>query len=173
MKAKMILVTVASIGLGGLLMAGGPHGNCDNENNGVSQRQLLVAHGGHHGRHSKLHKPHRGNGIIRQVMRELDLTQDQKNQIREIIKSNKKARLSAKKHKKLRRPSIDVSKFMTTDSFDKYAYIKELQRLSAKRIAAKQAQKVKRMERRADRMAKIFEVLTPEQRAKLIQLSSK
>jgi Spy/CpxP family protein refolding chaperone len=183
MKAKMILMTVAGLGLTGALMAGGPHGDFEGPDQG---------RGWHNDMHQQAGEGKRGDyqrrgmrrgfrrGVAGKTMRQLDLTRDQRKQLREMMKEQRKelrAKRRAYRDQNKKRNGVfkglDVSKFMSVDNFDKEAFVKAQQDMFNKRKAANADRIKKNMQERADMMEKVFNILTPEQRVKLIQLSGK
>ena len=123
--------------------------------------------------------------MMQKVMRQLDLTDEQKKQIRLIRLEAQKERIEAKiarvrqgrglgTHRGKRgRSAMDLSRFMTPEGFDKAAFKKAMQERWAAREKMRQLRQAERLERMADRMEKVFNVLTPAQREKLIKLSQK
>jgi len=138
---------------------------------GLGTATLLACGGpGHHkgGKHK--------DGMMKMV-KQLDLTSDQKSALKTMRKANKaerKAKMQAmKENRKQMRTSMrpDMSQFMTADSFDKEAFKTQMnEKIEAKR-AMMEGKKVAMLEKRATNMEKVFNVLTPEQRIKWIELS--
>jgi len=123
------------------------------------------------------YRTHKGN-FMRAIGRQLDLSPEQREKIREIFfqeRQNKQARYGRNRHSKTYpnriHEKIKPETFMTRDHFDKAAFINAVQEQAAKRMAERQAQREKQLKQRADFMEKVFNILTPEQRAKWIQLS--
>jgi len=128
--------------------------------------------------HSKHKHGHHKGGLQKLVM-QLDLTDAQKTQFK-ALRATKKTRMMAKrkeyraknKHMKHSKRG-DMSKFMSANYFDKAAFKaqmnKRFERKSQKMKKAKEA----RLERKAEDMQKVFNILTAEQRLKLIELSKK
>ena len=119
--------------------------------------------------------------LMHRVMSRLDLTDEQKKQIRLIRLEAQKERIEAKiarvrqgqgpgMHRGKRgRNAMDLSRFMTPERFDKAAFKKTMQ----ERWAAREKMHQTRLDRMADLLEKVFNVLTPSQREKLIKLSRK
>ncbi|HHD72970.1 MAG TPA: hypothetical protein ENK77_03045 [Epsilonproteobacteria bacterium] len=105
------------------------------------------------------------NGMIKQLMSQLDLSDTQKEKIREIKRESRQAM-----KQRNRKPEMDFGQFMSKDRFDKEAFKKTMQQKWEARDKIRQAKREIRLTMMSDRMAKIFDVLTPEQREKLIEL---
>ena len=120
---------------------------------------------------------HRG-GMFK-VMKQLDLTSEQKDQMK-VLRNERKDQMQVKmKEMKENRKSMvvamkpDLSTFMTANNFDKEAFKKQMNnKLEAKR-QMRENKKTNMMEYRANNMEKMFNILTPEQRIKWIELSKK
>jgi len=120
---------------------------------------------------------HRG-GMFK-VMKQLDLTSEQKDQMK-VLRNERKDQMQAKmKEMKENRKSMmasmkpDLSAFMTANNFDKEAFKKQMNdKFEAKR-QMRESRKSAMLEKRADGMEKVFNILTPEQRIKWIELSKK
>ncbi len=112
-----------------------------------------------------------------QVMKQLDLTQEQKKAIQEIRKSQRAERKARKEKMKENRMAMrhmmkpDLSKFMSSTAFDKVAFKVEMNRKFEQREERMEKKRAAILEKRAENMEKIFNILTPEQRNKWIQLS--
>ena len=123
---------------------------------------------------------HRGSAYknsMKKIMKQLDLTSEQKEQMRALKESRKEMmqakRKSCDENRKSMRAQMkpDLSKFMTANSFNKEAFKQEMQKKFEAKRAMKEKRKVAMMEQRADHMEKMFNILTPEQRIKWIELS--
>jgi len=108
----------------------------------------------------------------------LDLTQEQREKIREILMQERQKKQAvpvkdrqAKKYGGDMFKPIKPEAFMTRDRFDKTAYIKAVQEQAAERMARRQARLEQQVNQRADLMEKVFAILTPEQRMKWVQMS--
>ena len=138
-----------------------------------------------HGRAKGMQRHGMRAEMMQKVMSQLDLTDEQKKQIRLIRLEAQKERIEAKiarvrqgkgpgMHRGKRgRHAMDLSRFMTPEKFDKAAFKKAMQERWAAREKMRQQRQAERLERMADRMEKVFNVLTPVQREKLIKLSQK
>ena len=184
MKTKTILLTIAGLGLTTALMANGPQGDWggsrdDHRGQGMHQKgeHQRGMHRRGDQRSQKMRRGHRA-GFMRQMGRQLDLTREQRQQIREVFKAEHKAkraerkahRGAGKKHGGLF-GQLNPETFMSADHFDKAAFEKAAQDQAAKRKADREATRQSRLKQRAAFMEKIFNILTPEQRVKWIQLS--
>lgn len=177
-------MTVAGLGLTGVLMAGSPNGDFDRPSQGQGWHKDMRQKGefrkDHRGRMERGHKRGERGGIMRKLNRELDLTQEQREQLRDVLKKQRQERRAERRtHRGQNKKSkgvfggMDVSKFMSVDHFDKEAFTKVQKEISDKRKADKESRREKGMQKRAELMEKVFNILTPEQRVKLIQLSQK
>ncbi len=111
------------------------------------------------------------------MLKQLDLTEEQQDQMKVLRKSQKEERKAQfKKFRKNRGAKImgmkpDISIFMTVNNFDKEAFKEEAnKRFEAMRELMDSKREIM-IDKRADGMEKVFNILTPEQREKLIQLS--
>ncbi len=121
-------------------------------------------------------KGDRGDRMMKMV-KQLDLTSEQKSALKTLRQANKaqrKAKMEEMKEtRKAMRASMrpDMSQFMTANTFDKEAFKAQMnEKFEAKRQMM-QAKKAAMLEKRADNMQKVFDILTPEQRIKWIELS--
>ncbi len=181
MKTKRIVLVLAGLGLTSALMASGPHGN---RTGGECQEQKMHAQKenlqrvDHKDRMGQKRDQNQRKNFMRRMAKELDLSRDQRLQIRDVFKDMRKAKQA--KRKAFRKTAknragmfeaIDLEKFMSADHFNKEAFKQNILEQQAKRKAARQARRQARLDSRADMMEKIFNILTPEQRLKWIQLS--
>lgn len=123
------------------------------------------------------HKVGKYKDRMMKVVKQLDLTSDQKSalkKLREANKAERKAKMQAmKENRKQMRASMkpDMSQFMTANHFDKEAFKDQMnEKFEAKRKMM-EGKKAAMLEKRADNMEKVFNILTPEQRIKWIELS--
>jgi len=107
------------------------------------------------------------NGMMRQLMAQLDLSDAQKQKIQEIKRESRQS--MKQRHRK---PEMDFGQFMSKDRFDKEAFKKTMQQKWEARDKMQQEKRETRLAMMSDHMAKIFDVLTPEQREKLIELKN-
>ena len=115
---------------------------------------------------------------MRRMGRELNLTSEQRRQFRELFKAERKAREAERRvqrrHGKKRGSmfgSLNPETFMSADHFDKDAYVKAVEKQAQQRRTERRDRRRSRLEHRAAFMEKIFNILTPEQRVKWIELS--
>ena len=114
-----------------------------------------------------------GREGMRQIMQQLDLTDKQKEELKTLRESRKEIMQAKKEHRRNMRQQMkpDMSTFMTANSFDKEAFKKEMQKKFEAKRAMREQRQASMMEVRADHMEKMFNILTPEQRIKWIELS--
>ncbi|WP_457607118.1 Spy/CpxP family protein refolding chaperone [Nitratifractor sp.] len=180
---------------------GNGRGNCGNCGNGGPQmgqnggqgcaqemHRGQGKQGAMHGRHGKrgMHAP-----MMKKVFSQLNLSDEQKQQIRQIMRESRQQKGmkgqgmrgqgmgmqgqgmkgQGMKGQRRGRLGLDASAFMNKENFDKEAFKKALQQKWEQQDKMRQQRRAQRLERMADRMEKIFKVLSPEQRQKLIELS--
>jgi len=185
-------VAAVTLGLGIAAYAGtgvGPE-SCAGEGTGLRGAAAL-----HHGAgmgplrgrmHAIQGKAVKGmNGVMmRRILGELDLTPTQRRQIRLVLLEEKKERIekridtikAGKRVRHLRRKRMartDLSRFMDRERFDKEAFKKAMIERWREEDEFRRQRRAARLERVAERMEKIFRILTPEQREKLIELNRK
>jgi protein CpxP len=163
---KLALAAILALGLGGLAFAQG--GDCQHEGYGKGQHKYMEGKEdmGKKGMH------HRKGGLFK-VFKELDLTKEQRTKIKEIMKSKREAMKKLREEKRGNREPLNFAAFMDKDKFNADAFKKELDKQHAKRVEKNMEIRTKRVEMMADSFKKIFEILTPEQREKLLQLPKK
>ena len=147
--------------------------NCGGEDSGMKNKGMGMMNGKgmkghrmansaegnmHRGMHGKKMMQERHHHMMKKMMAQLDLSGTQKQKIREIMLEGRQA--MKQKHM---RPEMDFSQFMSKERFDKEAFKKTMQQKW-------EANRQGRLAMMSDRIAKIFEILTPEQREKLIEL---
>ncbi len=162
MKTLKILTIIAVTGLTGAMAQGmQQQGDCGQEQNmghgqnmsrgqNMDQRQRMNQ-GHRQGSRNKAHP----NRRINRLLRNLDLSDAQKTQLKEIRKSMWQAQ---KAQRKELRGSTGLKKFVSVDGFDKDGFV------LASEERTKKMSKV-----RGDMMEKIIAVLTPEQRITLVE----
>ena len=152
MKKKTIALLV-TLGLGTTLFAFGP--------------------GGHRG------GPFAGGqpmGMFK-LVRTLDLTSEQKTELKSLKKSQRMQMQEKREAFKKDRESMmkqmkpDMSLFMSADSFNKEAFKQEMTKKFEARRKVMETKGAQMLEARASSMEKVFNILTPEQRIKWIELS--
>jgi len=158
---RVILTTVAIVAISSNLYA--------------HQYSECIEHRGYFKQH-KEHKMFKNRDsimrVFKNIRRELNLTKEQRLQIREVMQE-KRAKLRALRETVGKRYRMNISNFMSSTKFDKNAFIAELERVRASKMERNIKIRDKRLEIIADSFSKIFDILTPKQRDKLIQLSKK
>ncbi len=168
---KMVLVTVVVLGLSSVAYAfGNSQEQCGNGEHKFMRQGKMHEHKGFKKGHFK--NRHSTLGMLRGHMRELNLTTDQKVKLRAIMQA-KREQMKALRAKQGQKPRVNFSNFMNSAEFDKEAFKVEMAKVQATRMAQNSKLREKRVEMIADTFSKIFAILTPEQREKLIQLSKK
>ena len=187
MKTKVIVLALAGLGLSTALMAQGPRGGGASDRSECGEHRMMH-HGDqeqrmqrHHAQDSGKHmrRGHR-RGWMRQLGRQLHLTDDQRQQLRTLFKEERQARKaqhkarrhSGKKHGGLF-GQLNPETFMSADHFDKAAFTQAVEAKASERKSQRQAMRKSRLEHRAAFLEKVFNILTPEQRVKWIELSRK
>lgn len=133
---------------------------------------LFACPAGGNGDRGGMHK----NGM-QKMMKQLDLTSEQKGQLKTLRESRKNMmqakRESCKEDRKSMRGQMrpDMNKFMTANTFDKDAFKQEMHKKFEAKRAMMENKKTTMMEFKANNMEKMFNILTPEQRIKWIELS--
>lgn len=118
-------------------------------------------------------------GGMFKVMKQLDLSSEQREQLQTLKESRKNMmqakRKSCTENRNAMRAQMkpDMSKFMTANTFDKDAFKQEMHKKFEAKRAMMENKKTTMMEYRANNMEKMFNILTPEQRIKWIELSKK
>ncbi len=181
MKTKTIVLALAGLGLATVLMAHEPQGSENGERGGYGMHQRGMDRPGMHRggfRDSRLMRHGHRRGFMRRMGRELNLTSEQRRQFRELFKAERKAREAERRvqrrHGKKRGSmfgSLNPETFMSADHFDKDAYVKAVEKQAQQRRTERRDRRRSRLEHRAAFMEKIFNILTPEQRVKWIELA--
>ena len=118
------------------------------------------------------------NGM-QQIMKQLDLSAEQNDQLKTLRESRKDMMQAKRKEFKENRKAMrgqmkpDMSTFMTANSFDKEAFKQEMKKKHDAKRAIRESRKASMLDSRADNMEKMFNILTPEQRIKWIELFKK
>lgn len=148
---KRVITVIAALGLGSALMASG------------------------HGMHACKH--HKERSSIYNTIEQLDLTEAQKKELqalREMQREERKASRKAMKEQRVgKQKRMDLGQFMSTEKFDKEGFKEAMKERMQQRAEMREKRREAMIEKRAERMEKIFHILTPEQREKWIQLSQK
>ncbi len=150
---KTTIALLVTLGLGSTLFAFGPGGHCKGS----------FAEG--------------PRADTFKLVRKLDLTSEQKTALKSVKESHRsqmqKKRKTFKKDRKSMRGQMkpDMNLFMSADSFDKESFKQEMTKKFEARRKVMEIKKVEMLESRASGMEKVFNILTPEQRIKWIELS--
>ncbi|NKQ40672.1 MAG: hypothetical protein HF962_03785 [Sulfurovum sp.] len=152
-KTLAIIAISGAIASTSVSAQGMKHGKgCEDQIN----RQECKEHRGTKDR-DKMHKKHNrknSNKMIYRAFKKLDLTDEQKSELKDIRKSMKK---SYKQKRKEHKGFMNIKEFITTDGFKKDEFI------AAAENKATEMAKVK-----ANMIEKAIAILTPEQRLKLV-----
>lgn len=111
------------------------------------------------------------------LVKELDLTKEQETVLKSVKESQRaKIREGWKAFKKDRgnmsKPmQSDMNLYMSADNFDKEAFKEEMKKKFEARRKVMETRGADMLENRASSMEKVFNILTPEQRIKWIELS--
>ncbi|HHH19098.1 MAG TPA: periplasmic heavy metal sensor [Campylobacterales bacterium] len=123
------------------------------------QGQHCKGEKGKHGKHFGKH--HKRGGHFAKIMKQLDLTDEQKKQLKALRDEKREDRKAKHEAMKKERNTV-LANAITTKGFDKAQFIKD----TTAKAEAKIAQK-------AENMEKMFAILTPEQRTKFVELLNK
>jgi len=139
---------------------------------GLGTATLLACPAGGNDQRGGAHK----NGM-QKIMKQLDPSDEQRAQLQTLKESRQNMmqakRTSCKENRKSMRGQMkpDMTKFMTANTFDKDAFKQEMHKKFEAKRAMMENKKTTMMEYRANNMEKMFNILTPEQRIKWIELS--
>jgi len=174
MKRTVVVATMTSLAIASVLFAGNP---MSGDRCGMSKCTM-------HKMHCKK-MDNKGDKLFKVIQNKLDLSEKQEQALDTLIEESMIERKTAsmrdhfkemkkeKKNREAKKDSRDMSKFMSAEKFDKEAFKKIMQDNDEKRNERMQKRQAKRIEHKADTMEKIFAILTPQQRTKLIELSQK
>jgi Spy/CpxP family protein refolding chaperone len=118
-------------------------------------------------------------GGFYKLLKQVNLTTEQKTEFKALKKSRKAMREEHKEASKSKRKEMmknmqpNMADFMSGKTFDKVAFKKEMNKKFEAMNKAMKERKEAMMDSRANDMEKVFNILTPEQRVKLIELSKK
>jgi len=122
---------------------------------------------------------HENRAGIYKLIQQLDLDVEQKKAFK-VLKQKRKASIQIdKEERKAMREAMregmkpDMEIFMSSNTFDKVAFKKEMRKKFNATKELRNARRAKMVEKRASTMEKIFNILSPKQREKLIELSKK
>ena len=137
---------------------------------GMGMKGRKMAYGNEGNMQRGMHGPKMKMGKhnqMKEIMAQLDLGDTQRQKIREIRREGRQA---MKQNRMGHKPAMDFSQFMTKEHFDKEAFKKVMQQKWEAKDKMRESRRQERMAMMSDRMEKVFEVLTPEQREKLVEL---
>ena len=158
---RVILASAVVVALTATIYAH-PYGGCKEDRGYYMQHKM---HKGFNHRNSVMR-------IFKHIRKELNLTKEQRIKIREVMQE-KREKLRALRATVGKRYRMDISSFMSGTKFDKSAFRAEMERVRASRMERNIKLRDKRLDIIADSFSKIFDILTPSQREKLIQLSKR
>jgi len=107
---------------------------------------------------SQYAKHHKGGYHFKKILRQLDLTSEQKSAFK-ALKKEKRATMKAKRQAMKAERQAIFANAVTANGFDRNAFIEGARAKFEKRVAMK-----------ADHMEAMMNILTPEQRTKFAQL---
>jgi len=196
MKRNRLIAILAALGAASVLYAGqgtGP-GDCGNgaESGVTAQYPAAAAPEMMRGRHGTgvrgrgMHRGERGHlqRMLRTINTRLHITPEQKQKIRAVVREYRQTlkcrhqqRIEARKERgkrmRGRKGTRGVSRFMSAEKFDKAAFKEVVRERWAMQDQRRAERRNARLDLMADTMEKIYDVLTPQQRQKLIELSQK
>lgn len=153
MKKRAIITLLVTLGLGTTLFGFGPFGHRGGPFAGQQHIEIF------------------------KLVNELDLSSEQEAELK-LIKKSQKAQMREKmeafkadREEMMTQVKPDMSLYMSADSFDKAAFKEEMKNKFEARREVMQTRGAEMLENRASGMEKIFNVLTPEQRIKWVELS--
>jgi Spy/CpxP family protein refolding chaperone len=123
------------------------------------------------------HKKKKRTGLYK-YLKDLNLTSEQKSQLKAFRDKHKgemmkrKGEFLAKKHAH-KAQELNFATFMSKDSFDTVAFKKEMRTRFETMRKMMEERRESMIEARAKSMENLFNILTPAQRAKLLELSKK
>ena len=145
---KTFIVTTAVLGLSSALFAFGAGGMCTKKD---------------------------GMGM-KMIMKQLDLSSEQKTQLKALKESNKEERKAnrevmkekRKAHQELRKEML--AKYMSAEGFDKAGFVTAAKAKAAERQAQMKEKMEARLTQKVDKLEKVSAILAPEQRVKWVKL---
>ncbi|UFH59445.1 Spy/CpxP family protein refolding chaperone [Sulfurovum mangrovi] len=165
---KTMIAMIATVGLSSTLMAMGPDMQPCQDSKGMhacqgykNMKSCKYTKGKHHKKRDDLYR----------TLRQLDLTAAQKEELRAFRETQRAERKAMKEQRGKRQRNVDLSDFMSAEKFDKEAFKAAMKERMEQREKMREKRREAMMEKRAERMEKIFTILTPAQREKWIQLS--
>jgi len=181
---KQIIITTLALGLAGALYAGQGNGG---QGQGMMASPAM-SQGKHHGKQMGMHGKKRGHPshlqrMLKTFNNELNLTPEQKQQVKAIVteyrqalKAKRMERKQARKGKGMgqgKGKGMGAAAFMNPERFDKEAFKSTVQKRWEMQEQRRAEWRKMRLDLMADTMEKLYNVLTPEQRSRLIELSQK
>ena len=150
---KTAIALLVTLGLGTTLFAFGPFGHKGGPFAGKQHMELF------------------------KLVKKLDLTSEQETALKLVRESQRaymREKIEAFKKDRgdmMRQMRPDMNLFMSADSFDKVAFKQEMKKKFEARRKVMETKGTEMLENRASGMEKVFNILTPEQRIKWIELS--
>ncbi|HHH18959.1 MAG TPA: hypothetical protein ENK86_00385, partial [Campylobacterales bacterium] len=120
------------------------------------QGQHCKGEKGKHGKHFGKH--HKRGGHFAKIMKQLDLTDEQKKQLKALRDEKREDRKAKREVMKGERSAV-LANALTAEGFNKAQFIQDATAKAQTKIA-----------QRAEDMEKMFAVLTPKQRTKFVEL---
>ncbi len=150
---KRVLAVVMTLGLGSAMLFASGHGGPDGMGRGMMPKDRFVT-----------------------LLKQLDLTTDQKARLMDLRDARRDERRAQKEMMRDERsgrpqPLVDPGAFMTGEKFDKEAFKAAMKKEMEEYQARMAKMRDEMLDKRADHIQAIFDILTPEQRTKLIELS--
>jgi Spy/CpxP family protein refolding chaperone len=195
---KRIIVTTLAFGLAGALYAGQGNGNCGQGMQGGEGKEMMagqpaasaermgMAQGNRYakgGVQKKKHRPSHLQRMLRALNKELDLTPEQRQRVKAIVMEYRQALKAKRMERKQARKGrgkgrgksgkMGAAAFMSPERFDKEAFKSTVRKRWEMRERRRAEWREIRLDLMADTMEKLYNVLTPEQRTRLIELSQK
>jgi len=118
-------------------------------------------------------------GAMFKLLKQVDLTATQKTELKALRSSHKGMREAFMSESKTKRKTIrqgmkvNMASFMSEKTFDKGAFKEAMKQEFDNIRKVMEKRKEAMLEKRANAMEKVFNILTVEQRVKLIELSKK
>jgi Spy/CpxP family protein refolding chaperone len=176
--SKRLIASTLALGLAGTLYAA-------EASTSTAAPSLQATPGMTHGKHrghqgaKKRHHPSHLQRMLKTMNKELDLSPEQKKQVKAIVAEYRQALRAKKKEMRKSRKGMGQGKgmtaaaFMNAERFDKAAFMATIQKRWEMQDARRAQWRKAHLELMADTMEKLYKVLTPEQRSKLVELSQK
>lgn len=150
---KTAIALLVTLGLGTTLFAFGPFGHKGGPFGGKQHMEIF------------------------KLVKKLDLTKEQETVLKSV-KESQRAKMREKieafrkdREEMMKQMKPDMNLFMSADSFDKAVFKQEMKKKFEARRKVMETKGTEMLENRASGMEKVFNILTPEQRIKWIELS--